>query len=68
MSTVAEEAKTSIQAKMIPIFIMGKKYEVPETLTIMKAMEYAGYKYIRGCCCRGGICGACRTEIGRAHV
>ena len=28
-----------IKAKMIPIYIMGKKYEVPETLTIMKAME-----------------------------
>jgi succinate dehydrogenase/fumarate reductase-like Fe-S protein len=40
---------------------MGKKYEVPESLTIMKAMEYAGYKYIRGCGCRGGICGACGT-------
>jgi succinate dehydrogenase/fumarate reductase-like Fe-S protein len=40
---------------------MGKKYEVPDSLTIMKAMEYAGYKYIRGCGCRGGICGACGT-------
>jgi formate hydrogenlyase subunit 6/NADH:ubiquinone oxidoreductase subunit I len=48
-------------AKMIPIYIMGKEYLVPETLTIMKAVEYAGYKYIRGCGCRGGICGACAT-------
>lgn len=47
--------------KMIPIFVMGKRYEVPETLTIMKAMEYAGFKFIRGCGCRGGICGACGT-------
>ncbi len=47
--------------KMIPIFIMGKRYEVPEGLTIMKALEYAGYQYIRGCGCRGGICGACGT-------
>ncbi|OGQ92513.1 MAG: 4Fe-4S ferredoxin [Deltaproteobacteria bacterium RIFOXYA12_FULL_61_11] len=47
--------------KMIPIFIMGQKYEVPAELTIMKAMEYAGYKFIRGCGCRGGICGACST-------
>ncbi len=50
-----------IKAKLIPIFIMGKRYKVPETLTIMKAMEYAGYKFIRGCGCRGGICGACAT-------
>ncbi len=48
-------------AKMIPIYIMGREYMVPETLTIMKAVEYAGYKYIRGCGCRGGICGACGT-------
>ncbi|MBN1350360.1 4Fe-4S dicluster domain-containing protein [candidate division KSB1 bacterium] len=46
---------------LIPIFIMGKKYMVPSTLTIQKAMEYAGYQLIRGCGCRGGICGACAT-------
>jgi len=48
-------------AKMIPIYIMGREYMVPETLTIMKAVEYAGYAYVRGCGCRGGICGACGT-------
>ncbi|HEU65896.1 MAG TPA: 2Fe-2S iron-sulfur cluster binding domain-containing protein [Chloroflexi bacterium] len=48
-------------AKLIPVYIMGKRYEVPEGLTIMKAMEYAGYKFIRGCGCRGGVCGACGT-------
>ena len=47
--------------KMVKIYIMGKMYEVPEGLTIMKAMEYAGYKFIRGCGCRGGFCGACAT-------
>ena len=41
-------------AKTIPIYVMGKKYEVPETLTIMKAMEFAGFKFLRGCGCRGG--------------
>ncbi len=59
--SVSEKAIKAIEAKLIPIYIMGKKYEVPETLTIMKAMEYAGYKYIRGCGCRGGVCGACST-------
>ena len=49
------------ETKMIPIYIMGKRYNVPEGLTIMKAMEYAGYQFIRGCGCRGGICGACGT-------
>ena len=45
----------------IPIYIMGKQYEVPPSLTIMKAIEYAGYRLIRGCGCRGGFCGACAT-------
>ncbi len=56
---------------LVPIYIMGKKYMVPEALTIMKAMEYAGYTYIRGCGCRGGICGACSTvyrKPGDYHI
>ena len=47
--------------KFIPIYIMGKKYMVPETLTIMKAIEWAGYQFIRGAGCRAGVCGACAT-------
>ena len=46
---------------MVNIFLMGKKYEVPASLTIMKAMEYAGYRLVRGCGCRNGFCGACAT-------
>ncbi len=49
------------QKDLIPVYIMGKRYMVPPTLTIMKAMEYAGYKLIRGVGCRGGFCGACAT-------
>jgi len=49
------------QKGMVDIYIMGKRYEVPEALTIMKAMEYAGYRLIRGCGCRSGFCGACAT-------
>ncbi len=52
-------------AKTIPIYVMGKRYEVPETLTIMKAMEFAGFKFLRGAGCRGGICGACPTVYRR---
>jgi len=52
-------------AKTIPIYVMGKRYEVPETLTIMKAMEYAGFKFLRGAGCRGGVCGACPTVYRR---
>jgi len=49
------------EAETVEIYIMGKKYEVPKGLTIMKAMEYSGYQYIRGVGCRGGFCGACAT-------
>ena len=46
---------------VVEVFIMGKSYQVPAGLTIMKAIEYAGYKFIRGCGCRAGFCGACST-------
>lgn len=45
----------------VTIYVMGEAYRVPKGLTIMKAMEYAGYRLIRGCGCRGGFCGACGT-------
>ena len=47
--------------EMVNIFIFGKKYSVPGDLTIMTAMEYAGYQLKRGCGCRHGFCGACAT-------
>ena len=47
--------------QMVTIYVMGKPYEVPGDLTIMKAMEYAGYRFVRGCGCRGAFCGACGT-------
>ena len=45
----------------VRIYVTGKKYKVPYDLTIMKALEYIGYKLIRGAGCRGGFCGACAT-------
>jgi heterodisulfide reductase subunit C len=56
-----DEVKLNQEVPKVPIFIMGKRYEVPASLTIQKAFEYAGYQLIRGCGCRGGICGACAT-------
>ena len=47
--------------ELVPIFFMGKRYKVPASLTIQKALEYAGYQHVRGCGCRGGVCGACGT-------
>ena len=46
---------------MVNIYLFGKKYTVPANLTIMTAMEYAGYQLVRGCGCRNGFCGACAT-------
>ncbi len=55
------EEENNEDQEMIEIFVMGKRYNVPKGLTIMTALEYAGYKFVRGCGCRGGFCGACST-------
>ena len=47
--------------KMISIHVMGKRFAVPEKLTILKALEFSGFKITRGCGCRSGVCGACAT-------
>jgi len=59
MSTKGKNVKQ--EAGEIEVFVMGKSYKVPAGLTIMKALEFAGYRYIRGCGCRAGFCGACST-------
>lgn len=45
----------------LKIYIMGDEYIVPADLTIMQAMEYAGFRFTRSCGCRAGFCGACST-------
>lgn len=45
----------------VNIYLFGKKYSVPDNLTVMSAMEYTGYRLVRGCGCRNGFCGACAT-------
>ncbi len=57
MNKVGLEAKT----EMVTVYIMGQAYQVPAGLTILKAMEYAGFRLTRGVGCRGGFCGACAT-------
>ncbi len=49
------------QARLIDIYIMGRHCQVPEGLTILTALEYSGYRMLRGCGCRAGFCGACAT-------
>ena len=56
---VAEQEK--VEEGFVTIWIMGKPYRVPGNLTIMRAMEEAGYRLVRGAGCRAGFCGACAT-------
>ena len=34
--------------KMVTVYLLGKKFSVPEDLTIMRAMEYSGFRLVRG--------------------
>jgi heterodisulfide reductase subunit C len=58
--------QTEVVTETVTVYIMGKRYEVPKGLTILKAMEYAGYRLVRGVGCRGGFCGACATVYRKA--
>lgn len=58
--------KEMAQVPKVRIYLMGKEYLVPGVLTIMTAIEYAGYKLVRGCGCRAGFCGACSTVYRKA--
>jgi heterodisulfide reductase subunit C len=55
------------KVKMLDIYVMGKRYKVPEGLTIQSALEYCGYNLVRGCGCRSGFCGACSTIYNFTH-
>ena len=48
MTNIKEENKLE---NMVDVYLFGKKYSVPDNLTIMRAMEYAGYQLVRGCGC-----------------
>ena len=62
---VAVDSEICVTDEMVEVTIMGKAYTVPSSLTIMKALEYAGYKLVRGVGCREGFCGACGTVFRR---
>lgn len=50
-----------MDTEMVTVQIMGKTHKVPADVTIMGALEYAGYQIKRGAGCRAGFCGACAT-------
>ncbi len=47
------------EVEKVTINVMGREHRVPAGLTILQAMELSGYMLVRGCGCRGGVCGAC---------
>ncbi|MEW6323875.1 MAG: 4Fe-4S ferredoxin [Nitrospirota bacterium] len=56
MSPTATEPKTS---QLVSVEIMGKTHRVPQGITVLQAMWYAGHELVRGVGCLGGTCGAC---------
>jgi ferredoxin len=52
--------KTEIE-NLINVEIMGKRYRVPEGISVVQAYWYTGHEAIRGIGCLGGVCGACST-------
>ena len=62
---MAGKAKSE-SPQMVTIYFMGKAYQVPKGITIIKALEYIGYRLVRGVGCRGGFCGACTTVYRRS--
>ncbi len=65
----SDQSNVMLEREMVDVYIMGKKYTMPSSMTIMKGFEYAGYTLLRGCGCRAGFCGACATvyRIGSDH-
>lgn len=50
-----------LRPKMVTVEIAGKTYQVPEGITVVKALWYTGQEVIRGVGCLAGFCGACAT-------
>ena len=55
------ETTTEIVHEKVKIIVANTEYKVPGNLTIMKALEFLGWRLDRGVGCRGGFCGACST-------
>jgi len=55
---VVEQAKAG---QKVSVEIMGRRYDVPQGITLVQAMWYTGHHIVRGIGCLGGVCGACST-------
>lgn len=54
-------AETTEKKNLVTVEIMGKKYQVPQGITLIQAMWHTGHQITRGIGCLGGVCGACGT-------
>ncbi len=45
--------------QLVNVEIMGKRYQVPQGITLIQAMWHIGQNVTRGIGCLGGVCGAC---------
>ncbi len=50
-----------LRPKMVTVEIAGKTYQVPEGITVIRALWYTGQEIVRGAGCLAGFCGACAT-------
>jgi succinate dehydrogenase/fumarate reductase-like Fe-S protein len=50
-----------LRPRLVSVEIAGKTYQVPEGITVIKALWYTGQEVIRGAGCLAGFCGACAT-------
>ncbi len=50
-----------LRPRLVSIEIAGKTYQVPEGITVIKALWYTGQEVVRGAGCLAGFCGACAT-------
>ncbi len=50
-----------LRPRLVSVEIAGKTYQVPEGITVIKALWYTGQEVVRGAGCLAGFCGACAT-------
>ena len=54
-----------LKPRMVTIEIAGKKYDVPEGITIIKALWYSGQEVVRGAGCLGD---RKSTRLNSSHI
>lgn len=54
-------SEVKVAENVVTVEIMGRKYGVPQGITLVQAMWHTGHEMIREIGCLGGVCGACAT-------